>query len=199
MEGIVTLWINTQNFDGTVTSKFTCPLTKTPASLLVDQGALFFALPIHTATMTTYFLSHAGVSNFIHQIGSNIGLSATPPFQFRHSRFNVDDEMSEADIHEWVSYSVNDQLSMLAKLVFSFQHREAEPSFSIMVKDNHFVTVTCSRGVNAAYRFNLHLHTTATYGHARAHTLYALQFVIAQDTQNPFPHCEFVWAAPTVA
>jgi hypothetical protein len=143
-----------------------------------------------------------GVNAFMQRIGGALDLNTTPSFHFRYSRYNVEDDMTEDDINDWEIYPIADQLSLLAKLVLSYQHCETEPSFSIMLKGNHLVAIGCTGHHRADgskfYRFSLTLHIVTTYIRVYTHTPHVLQFVVSPGVQNPFAGCEFVWAPPIV-
>ncbi len=143
-----------------------------------------------------------GVTAFIQRISGALGLNAIPSYHFRYSRYFVDEDTTEAEINDWEPYSTTDQLSILAKVVLSYQHRDTEPSFTMMLKGNHLITVGCSRiGYNADgsrnYRFGLTMNTVTTYMQTHTHTPHGLQFVLAPGAQNPFPQCQFEWVPST--
>ncbi len=93
----------------------------------------------------------------------------------------------------------------MAKVVLCYQHRETEPSFTLVLKDNHLITLTCRRVVAATgiapnsprpprrYRFLMTLHMLASYTHVQNRTPHALQFVLVNGANNPFPNCDFTW------
>ena len=138
----------------------------------------------------------------MRRIGDAVGLETAPSMQFLHSRFDVEEDTTVDQIVDWDTYPIMDQLSIMAKLVFSFHHREIEPSFTIMLKGNHIITVNCKHIIKAdqsrVYRFTLALNVVTTYMHTRNHAPHALKFVISPDVQNPFHACEFVWAESAV-
>ena len=138
----------------------------------------------------------------MQRIGDSLGLNTTPSYHFRYSRYNVEDDSTEADIIDWDLYPIADQLSLLAKLVLSYQHRETEPSFTIVLKGNHLITIGCTGHHRADgskfYRFSLALHTITIYMRAHTHSPHVIQFVLSHGAQNPFTDCEFVWNSPIV-
>jgi hypothetical protein len=135
----------------------------------------------------------------MQRVGSTLGLKTTPSFRFRYSRYNTDEDTTEADINDWEPYPLADQLSIMAKLVLSFQHRDTEPSFTMILKGDHLISVRCSRFYRADgskfYRFALSLHIITTYLRVHAHTPHALQLAFSPEAKNPFTDCEFVWAS----
>ena len=141
-----------------------------------------------------------GVNAFMQRIGGALDLNTTPSFHFRYSRYTAEDD--ETDINDWELYPIADQLTLLAKLVLSFQHRETEPSFSIMLRGNHLINIACTEqhrtDGSKFYRFILGLHIVTTYLRIHTHTPHALQFVLSPGAQNPFEGCEFVWNQPAV-
>jgi hypothetical protein len=138
----------------------------------------------------------------MQRMGDSVGLNTTPSFHFRYSRYEVDDETTEAEINDWEPYSIADQLSILAKVSLSYHHRDTEPSFTLMLKDNHLITVGCTRIRTAngskLHRFTLAMHMVSTYVRTHTHIPHALQFVLAQGAENPFEGCDFVWVPPTL-
>lgn len=137
-------------------------------------------------------------------MGVSLGLSATPPFYFRYSRYEVEEGTVETDIHDWETYTMTDQLALMAKVVFNYQHRETNPSFALMLRDNHLIHASCSRfsvpgQATITHRFTLSMHVVSTHMRSHIHTPHAIQFVIAHGTQNPFPCALFEWAqTPTI-
>ena len=112
--------------------------------------------------------------------------------------------MDSVDIMDWVTYTIPEQLSLMAKVAFTYQHREAEPSFTMMLKENHLVTMSCKKIVDTTtnpsvkYRFLLALNVVTSYIRTHSRTAHALEFVLAEGAQNPFPECEFKWVSPEV-
>lgn len=134
----------------------------------------------------------AGVTAFMLRMGSALGLNTTPPFYFRFSRYEVDDETLVADIQEWDTYNTTDQLTIMAKLAFTYQHRKTEPSFTVMLRDNHIFNIICIRR-GTAFLLNMSLNTFSTNGYSHAHTPHAIEFVLAPGAQHPFPEFAFAW------
>jgi hypothetical protein len=156
------------------------------------------AVPIACSDSALTLSTMTGVASFMRRIGDALGLSTTPCMQFHYSRFDPDDDITVDEIADWDTYPIMDQLAIMAKLVFSFQHREIEPSFTIMLQGNHIIAVECKSVIAAdqsrIYRFSLTLNIVTSYGNTRTHTPHALKFIISPEVQNPFHQCEFVWA-----
>ena len=179
-EGIVNQWLNSSLFNGETTFQFTCPMTRKPTALLNDQGLM----------------------SFMQRIGGALGLETTPSFYFRYSRFEVVDAHTDPeDILDWDRYSISDQLTLMAKVTLSYQHREATPSFTVVLKDNHLITFKCVEttqivGQPSDFTFYMSLNVLAPHMRTHTHTPRVLDFVLAEGAQNPFPDCEFVWTNP---
>jgi hypothetical protein len=136
------------------------------------------------------------VTAFIQRMGDALGLDTTPAFYFRYSRYGVEEDTVEDGVHDWVTYNTTDQLTLMAKLVFSYQHRETEPSFTIMLRENHLINVICilCSVSPTTYQFNLSMHSaTIEYQRNHVHSPHAIQFVLTEGAQNPFPACQFKW------
>jgi hypothetical protein len=128
----------------------------------------------------------------MNRMGSALGLNTTPSFYFRFSRYEVDDETRVADIHEWDTYNTTDQLTVMARLAFFYQHRKTEPSFTIMLRENHLLSINCLRH-GSVYNLNISLNRVYTNLRSHSHTPHAVEFVLTSGAQNPFPEFEFVW------
>jgi hypothetical protein len=176
-EGIVNQWINSPLFTGETTFQFTCPMTRKPTALLKDQGLIAF----------------------MQRIGGALGLETTPSFYFRYSRYeDVDEDTVPADVVDWDMYSISDQLTLMAKVVLAYQHRETHPSFTVVLKENHLITLRCAPSGSAAGHYLFHMTLNVIASHMRTHsrTPRVLDFLLADGAQNPFPHCTFVWVNP---
>ena len=201
-EGIVNQWLNTPMFDGNTAFSFNCPMTRQPTSLVKDQGesAIIFS-PTPTSPPPA-----AGITAFMQRIGGALGLDTLPSFHFRYSRYDAEDETDANDILEWGVYSTADQLTLMAKVVLMYQHREAEPSFTAVIKENHLITFYCKRVVPidpllvASQRYRVSMTLNVLTSHLRTHnrTPHALTFVVTRGTQTPFPDFDFVWVSPAV-
>jgi hypothetical protein len=102
-------------------------------------------------------------------------------------------------------YTVPEQLSLMAKLVLSYQHRETEPSFTVVIKENHLITISCKKicsndptNPRQQYRFFMALNVLTSYIRAHNRSPHALEFVLVHGAQNPFPGCDFKWVSPEV-
>ena len=134
-----------------------------------------------------------------------------PNFYFRYSRFEADDD---GDILDWEIYTTTDQLTLMAKVVLAYQHRDTEPSFTVIIKNNHLISCACRKipappviDITAAaplpspqrYCFSMTLNVLTSYMHSQNRTPHGIDFVLSQGTQNPFPNCEFAWVPPDAA
>ena len=179
-EGIVNQWLNSPLFNGETTFQFTCPMTRKPTALLNDQGLIAF----------------------MQRIGGALGLETTPSFYFRYSRYeDVDAHTDPNDILDWDRYSISDQLILMAKVTLAYQNREATPSFTIVLKENHLITFKCcetmsSYGHPSEYLFHMSLNVLTPHTRTHTRTPRVLDFVLAEGAQNPFPHGAFLWTNP---
>ena len=177
-EGIVNQWINSPLFNGETTFQFTCPMTRQPTALLKDQGLIAF----------------------MQRIGGALGLDTLPSFYFRYSRYEEVDEFTvPSDVVDWDMYSISDQLTLMAKVVLAYQHRETLPSFTVVLKDNHLITLRCTPGGSVAGHYLFHMTLNIiTSSHMRTHsrTPRVMDFLLAEGAQNPFPSCAFMWLNP---
>ena len=95
----------------------------------------------------------------------------------------------------------------MAKVAFSYQHRETESSFTVVIKDNHLISMTCKKIPATAgivpnvplprqrYRVTMTLNVLTSYMRSNIRSPHAIDFVLAQGAQNPFPDFDFVWVA----
>lgn len=176
-EGIVNQWINSPLFTGETTFQFTCPMTRKPTALLKDQGLIAF----------------------MQRIGDALGLGTMPSFYFRYSRYEeVDEYTVPVDVVDWDMYSIADQLTLMAKVVLAYQHRETQPSFTIVLKENHLITLRCTPSGNTEGHYLFHMALNVITSHMRTHsrTPRVLDFLLADGAQDPFPHCTFIWFNP---
>lgn len=179
-EGIVNQWLNSSLFNGETTFQFTCPMTRKPTALLKDQGLIAF----------------------MQRIGGALGLETTPSFYFRYSRYeDIDETTTPEDILDWDRYSISDQLTLMAKVALAYQHRETLPSFTVVLKEDHLISFKCVQVVSIAgqpWKYSFHMTLNVLTSHMRTHNRSprALDFVLAEGAQDPFPQCEFVWINP---
>jgi hypothetical protein len=125
-------------------------------------------------------------------MGSALGLNTTPSFHFRFSRYEVDDDTVLTDIHDWDTYNTTEQLTIMARLAFIYQHRQTEPSFTIMLRENHLLSINCLRH-GSVYNLNMSLNKVDAHLRVYSHTPHAVEFVLTSWAQTPFPEFEFAW------
>ena len=113
--------------------------------------------------------------------------------------------MDASEIADWMIYTISEQLSLMAKVAFNYQHRESEPSFTMVLKENHLITISCKKIIpvdpatpNVKYRFYMALNLLTSFVRVHNRTPHALDFVLAHGAQNPFPDCDFKWISPEV-
>ena len=92
----------------------------------------------------------------------------------------------------------------MAKVVLTYQHRDSEPSFTIVLKDNHLISFSLRKidstvAPPARYRFYMTLNLLTSYMRVNQRTPHAIDFVLAPGTHNLFPVCDFVWVPPVTA
>jgi hypothetical protein len=92
-------------------------------------------------------------------------------------------------------------------VAFSYQHRVTESSFTVVIKDHHLISMACKKIPTTAgivpnsplprqrYCLTMTLNVLTSYMRSNIRAPHAIDFVLAQGAQNPFPDFDFVWVA----